>query len=412
MRAPGADAHHVGRAVALQTACAVPGFITGSVVVQLREDFPVSELALGVAFSIYWGVAAVASAPAAKLVERIGPGTAMRLAGVIAAASCAAIALFVGSMMALIGLLAVGGLSISLATPGVNALFVRSVPPDRRALPFGLSQSGPPAGLLLAGLAVPVVAEPAGWRAVFVGAAVLALAAAAVAPHGEAGTAPGAASAAPTTPPDLRPLAVVMLGVTLANGALGALNAFLVAAAPQAGVDPSTAAITLAVGSAITIAFRIGVGARTDRRGGGDPLPMVIGLLVTGAVGFALVATQQAVTFLSGALLVLIFGWGWMGLFTFAVVARYAASPETATGVMQTGFFAGGVLGPVGFGLLVQTGSFTLGWIVATVGALAAAGAVAAARRVLPPHQLRATRIEPLLEVPPGDGTGGPRGAR
>jgi hypothetical protein len=55
---------------------------------------------------------------------------------------------------------------------------------------------------------------------------------------------------------------------------------------------------------------------------------------------------------------------------------------------MQTGFYAGGVLGPVGFGLLVATGSFTLGWVIATIATAAAAGAVVVARRVLPAHRL------------------------
>ena len=93
-------------------------------------------------------------------------------------------------------------------------------------------------------------------------------------------------------------------------------------------------------------------------------------------------------------MLVLVFGWGWMGLFTYAVVNRYAGLPEKATGVMQTGFFAGGVLGPVGFGLLVETGSFTIGWASATVGMLVAAVSVYVGRRLLPPHRSRAETQE------------------
>jgi len=393
----------VARAVALVTACAVPGFITGSVVVQLREDFALSELALGVAFSVYWGVAAVASTPAAKLVERIGAGAAMRLAGLIAAASCATIALVVSSALPLVGLLAFGGLSMALATPAANVLLVQSVAPDRRALAFGLAQSSPPGGLLIAAFAVPVLAAPLGWRPVFVAAALFAVVAVALVP-GRVTSAAAAATPGRDGAPDLRPLAIVMCGVTLGNAALGAINAFLVAAAPDAGVSGSLAALTLAAGSALTIALRIALGARTDRRGGADPLPTVIALLALGAAGFALVATQSAGLFLSGALLVLTCGWAWMGLFTYAVVTRYAVAPEMATGVMQTGFFAGGVLGPVSFGLVVQVGSFTLGWVAATLGVLVAAGAVLAGRRVLPPHRGPA---ETLRREPGGD-TGPP----
>lgn len=396
---------NVVRAVALVTACALPGFVSGSVIEQIRDDFPLGELGLGLAFSTYWGVAAVASTPAGKLVELIGASAAMRLAGTIAAGSSAAIALLVHASVPLIALLAVGGLSMALATPGANALLVRSVPPRRRALAFGLAQSSPPAGLLLAGLAVPAVAVPFGWRPVFVGAALFALAAVALVPGGVRG------AAATDAPPregrsGLRPLALVMSGVTLGNAALGALNAFLVAAAPSAGVSGSVAAITLAVGSAITIAVRIALGVRVDRGGGGDPLPTVVALLAVGAAGFALVTTQVSWLFLAGALLVLVFGWGWMGLFTYAVVTRYAETPETATGVMQTGFFAGGVLGPVAFGLLVATGSFTVAWVIATLGALVAVGAVQAARRLLPPHR----SPEQVGREEAGGGAAGPPG--
>ena len=377
----------VARAVALLTACALPGFLAGSLVDQIREDFPLGEVAIGVAFSTFWGMAAVASTPAAKVVERIGPSAAMRLAGAVAAGSSSAIALWVDSAVPMIALLAIGGLAMALATPGANALLVRAVPPRRRALAFGLSQSSPPAGLLLAGLAVPALAAPLGWRPVFFGSALLAVGAAALVPRGVAGAASGRAPVREGAP-DLRPLALVMCGITLGNAALGALNAFLVAAAPSAGVSGSAAAVTLAVGSGLTIAVRIWLGGRFDRRGGPDPLPTVVALLAVGAAGFALVTTEVAELFLGGAMLVLVFGWGWMGLFTYAVVTRYVQAPETATGVMQTGFYAGGVLGPVGFGLLVATGSFTLGWVIATIATAAAAGAVVVARRVLPTHRL------------------------
>ena len=277
----------------LVTACALPGFLSGSLVGQIRADFPLSEAALGIAFSTYWGVAALASTPAAKLVERIGARASMRLAGAIAAGSSAAIALFVNSALPLILLLAVGGLSMALATPGANALLVRAVPTERQALAFGLSQSSPPAGLLLAGIAVPAVAAPFGWRPVFAGTALLALAMATLvrAPaHSEAPPRPQ-----PRSEParDLRRLAFVMTGVTLGNAALGALNAFLVAAAPDAGVSGNAAAITLAIGSAATIVLRVGLGIRADRRGG-DALPTVVALLAVGAAGLALVVTQSS----------------------------------------------------------------------------------------------------------------------
>jgi hypothetical protein len=103
----------VARAVALLTACALPGFVTGSVVLEIREDFPLGPGALGISFSTFWGMSALASAPAGRVVERLGPAWGMRLAGGIAAASSAAIAAWAGSALGLTLLLAVGGTAIS-----------------------------------------------------------------------------------------------------------------------------------------------------------------------------------------------------------------------------------------------------------------------------------------------------------
>jgi energy-converting hydrogenase Eha subunit B len=52
---------------------------------------------------------------------------------------------------------------------------------------------------------------------------------------------------------------------------------------------------------------------------------------------------------------------------------RYAAAPERATGIMQTGFFMGGLVGPAIFGLLVDLAGFGPAWLGAGAGALVAA---------------------------------------
>jgi hypothetical protein len=48
--------------------------------------------------------------------------------------------------------------------------------------------------------------------------------------------------------------------------------------------------------------------------------------------------------------------------------------------------FAGGVLGPVAFGLTAEVTSFTIAWLLSAAGALLAATSVAAATRLLPAH--------------------------
>jgi MFS family permease len=377
------DRSSVARAVGVLAACYLPGFISAATVDEIREDFPLGQATLGAAFAIYWGVAAVTSTPAARLTERIGPVAAIRIAGFIAAASCAAIAAFARSAPALMVLLAVGGTSISLAAPAANVIIVDGIRTGRRATVFAISQSSPPLGILLAGLAVPTLAQPLGWRPVYLSAAGLALCASLLirrVPRHEV-----AARPVTVDRPSLRPLALIMVGVTAGNAAVGGMNAFLIDAASSAGVTHTAAAGVLVLGAGLTIVARVVVGVRADRSGR-DPLPAVAMLLGGGAIGYALLAADIPALFVVGALFALVFGWVWISLFTYAVASRYATSVGPATGVMQTGFFAGGVLGPVGVGLIVESSSFSTGWLVLAVAMLIAAATVAVGRRALPDH--------------------------
>jgi predicted MFS family arabinose efflux permease len=381
----------VGRAILVLATCALPCFIAGASIEQVRTSFDFSDAALGVAFAVFWGVAAIASAPAAALVARLGAATSVLIAGATTAASCAVIALFVDSTPALLVVLTVAGSAIAVATPSVNVILMNAVRPGRQATAFGVAQSGPAIALLVAGLAVPAVAAPLGWRWVYVGAGLFALGATLSARRISAVQA-AAADQLRSKAHSIRPLALVMIGVTLGYAALGTANAFLVAAAPSAGVPRAVAAVTLAAGAGISIVLRIALGARADRRRD-DPLPLAAALLAAGAAGYALLALHAAVPFLVGSLLVLTLGWAWIGLFGWAVISRYASSVESATGVLQTGVFAGGVLGPPAFGLVVQASSFTIAWIVVSVGAVVSAAAILAATRVLPAHRGPPARV-------------------
>jgi MFS family permease len=371
----------VGRAVAVLALCALPGFIAGAVVDEIRADLAFSDGALGIAFASFWGSAAIAAAPAGRLVRRIGATASVRLAGLVAAGTSAAVGAFVHSAPALILLMLVGGTSIALATPAVNVILIGALRPGRRALAFGIAQSSPALAILLAGLAVPGLAQPLGWRPVYLVAAALALAATLLI-RGVPGS---VAERSPSARPNVRPLALMMAGMTAASAAIGALNAFLVASAPSAGVSYEAAGLILAVGAAISIAFRIALGVRADRHGK-DPLPLVAGLLAGGALGYVMLTAQVPALFVTGALFALVFGWAWISLFGYAVVSRYVDSVESATGVMQTGFFAGGVLGPLAFGMIVEFGTFALAWTALAVAMLVGAATIAGGRRALPVH--------------------------
>ena len=84
-------------------------------------------------------------------------------------------------------------------------------------------------------------------------------------------------------------------------------------------------------------------------------------------------------------------GWGWPGLLNLAVVRLHPAAAAAATSVTQAGVFTGGALGPVVFGLLVQTWSYGVAWSAAAAALLLAALLV----------RLFRLRLGPALGVPP-----------
>lgn len=379
----------VGRGVAVVAACTLPSFLGGVLVDDIRGSFAFGDAAVGMTFAAYWGLAAVAAVPAAGMVRRVGPTRSLRWAGLLTALICIAVVLLARSATSFAAVLVGGGAAVALATPAVNVLIMDAVDHRRRAFAFAVATSSPPLTLVASGTLVPLLTSSLGWRGLYAVAAVLAAAAALSIRPLPAPTALVARAAAPRRHRvtgdgrDVRPLAVVMLGVTAASASLGVMPAFLVSAAPHAGVSGRLAAVTLAVAAGFSIAARLVAGRWTDRSGR-DSLPAVVGLLSLGGVGFALMATERPALFVLGAFFVSGPAWVWMALFSYGIVVRYAGAVESASGVLQTGFFTGGVLGPLVFGALTQVGSFRLGWAVLAVAGLVAALSVAAGRRALP----------------------------
>lgn len=59
--------------------------------------------------------------------------------------------------------------------------------------------------------------------------------------------------------------------------------------------------------------------------------------------------------------------WGWPGLFNYAIVRQSRAAPAAATGITQSGLFAGQLVGPPVFGSLVERASYELAWALFAV---------------------------------------------
>jgi MFS family permease len=116
----------------------------------------------------------------------------------------------------------------------------------------------------------------------------------------------------------------------------------------------------------------------------GGRLRLVAAMLCVGTAGFVLLATGAGPLLVVGTVLGFGAGWGWPGLFNFAIVRTSPGSPAAATGITQTGASGGAALGPLLFGFVVEVSSYSTAWLVCGGMALVAAAAILAGRaRVL-----------------------------
>jgi predicted MFS family arabinose efflux permease len=83
-------------------------------------------------------------------------------------------------------------------------------------------------------------------------------------------------------------------------------------------------------------------------------------------------------------------GWGWPGLFNFAIVKTNPGAPAAATGITQTGASGGAALGPLIFGLVLQGYGYTAAWIFCGSFALLSAMAILFGRYLLLGDRARA----------------------
>jgi MFS family permease len=386
-------------AAAVATVAILPVMLTGALAVQVRAELGFDEGGLGLTVAAFFGAAAVASTFGGRVAERLGPRAAMRLAAVAAGAALAAVALVAHSLRLLLACLALGGLANALAQPATNLFLARRVLPSRLGLAFGVKQSAVPAATLLGGVSVPAVALTVGWRWAYAGAALVAVLLAVVDPGGAPGPPPPAGGARRgSRDTSLRPLVVLAAGIGLGAAAAGTLGSFLVSAAVDAGIAEGPAGLLAAGCSLAGIGTRLLVGARADRRGGRHLVAVTV-MLTSGSVGYLLLASTVPALVAGGALIGYCLAWGWPGLFNLAVVRDNPGAPGAATGITQTGTYAGAVLGPLLFGMGAERWSYTAAWVAAAVTSLAAAAVVAGGRRLL--RADRSRRAAAPSVVPP-----------
>ena len=354
-------------AISVATCGVLPAFLTGRLAVQIRDELNFGEGALGLAVAVFFASSALASVFFGRVVERIGFSLGMRLAALTSAVTLFGVAVFARSFSALIFCLVLGGLSNATAHPATHLFLARKIPQERQGLAFGVKQAAIPTATLLAGLAVPILATTVGWRWAFASAAALALVIALLIPKGrmKVNSSPNVMRNGDAR---LAPLVLLALGMALGSAAANPLGAFIVESSVAAGLQVGVAGLLLALGSAAGIGVRVMVGWITDRRQRGS-LNLVAGMLIIGTIGFLLLASGAQWLLLIGTLLAFAAGWGWPGLFNFAVVKTSPGAPAAATGITQTGASGGrrrtAHLRVRGGGLLLRCGMAAL-WRLCT----------------------------------------------
>ena len=368
-------------AVAVATAGVLPAFLTGGMAVQIRGEMGFGSAALGLAVALFFVSSSTASVVMGRLVERIGSHRGMRLAVFGSAASLLCVSLFAGSWTGLVVCLVFGGLSNAVSHPATHLSLAREVPPGRQGYSFGIKQAAIPSATLLAGLAVPGIALTFGWRWAFAGGALLALCVALLVPKERVGGVKRI-SEARSTDASTGPLVLLAVGIGLGSAAATPLGAFVVESSVATGLGVGAAGLLLALGSAASIVVRVLFGLLADGMEGGRLL-LVGGMLGAGVAGFVMLATGSPALVVPGVLLAFAAGWGWPGLFNFAVVKTSPGAPAAATGVTQTGASGGAAVGPILFGLVVEAAGYGAAWLVSGVLALAAVATILLGRMVL-----------------------------
>lgn len=365
-------------AVIATVASVAPVFMLGGFSVLMEPDLGFTEAGLGAAVAIYFAVCAVSSVPTGALVQRFGPATVTRAGIVVGAGSMLAMATVVQSYAALIAVLVIAGFANSAGQLGSNLSLAERIPARRQGISYGIKQAAIPVATLLAGLAVPAIGLTLGWRWAFGLAGALALAALLAVPRsGQTGRRRTGDKDAKTGA-----LIVLALGAAIAAGSANALGTFLVPTAVEHGVNTGTAGLVLSLGSVFGICCRVGAGWIADRRPNGHLLIVVV-MLTLGSGGLALLAAPHPVALVVGTIVGFGLGWAWPGVLNFAVVRLNPSAPAAATSITQSGVYAGGTIGPLGFGALVQATSFPTAWLAAAASMLVAAVFIYAGTRML-----------------------------
>ena len=370
-------------AVAVTTAGVLPVYMVGVLWVQLRDDLGFGTSLLGVLVACFFAASAVASLTAGLIVRRFGTSPVVRLSALIGAVSMLVIALAAQYTVVLVAALVLAGWGNGIGQPASNDLIARAVSTNRHGLAYGTKQAAIPLSTMIAGVAVPLVAIPLGWRPAFALGAALALLVLLIVPGSGRLRPPGSSEPSEAAGPFRRaPLFVLAAGLMLGAATGNALGSFFVATAVDGGIAPATAGVLAAVASGSGAAARILMGWLADRVRA-KWLLVVAAQMAVGGLSYALLGTGVEVLIAAGAVIGYCTGWAWAGLSTFSVTRMHPGMAARATSITQGGMGAGAALGPLVFGLVVSATSYSVAWFGTAAVSVIAGAVIVQGRRML-----------------------------
>lgn len=380
---PAGSSRAATAAVAVTTAGVLPVYMVGVLWVQLRAELGFGPSLLGLLVAAFFSASALAALTAGTVVRRFGTSPVVRLSALIGAASMLVVALAAQYTPVLVGALIVAGWGNGIGQPASNDLIARAVATHRHGLAYGTKQAAIPLATMIAGVAVPLVAIPLGWRPAFAIGAGLALLVLLLVPSGGRLRPPGSSEPSEAAGPFRRaPLFVLAAGLMLGAATGNALGSFFVATAVDSGITPATAGVLAAVASGTGATARIAFGWLADKvriRW----LNVVAAQMAIGGLSYALLGTGVEVLIAAGAVIGYCTGWAWAGLSTFAVARMHPGMAARATSITQGGMGAGAALGPLVFGLVVAASSYAVAWYGTAAVSVVAGAVILQGRRML-----------------------------
>ncbi|TAN20428.1 MAG: MFS transporter [Actinomycetota bacterium] len=369
-------------AIGIAISAVLPVFLTGALAVQIKRDLDFTPSHLGAAVAVFFLFAALSSFISGRISHRVNDAKVIRACMIASSLVLLGIGTVARNYPVLVVLLAVAGTINGSLQPSINLFISRAIPRRRQGLAFGVKQAAVPLATFLAGLAVPTIALTIGWRYAFLGVAPLGIIFFFMSPRSIQPVEDLPANIAEAERPSAAPILMLAIGMGLGTGAANAFAAFLVSFAVHAGWKPGLAGLLIVFGSVIGVTARVGHGLLADRRHGRHFLFATWSAAI-GGLGYLMFVLGYGWLIIPATVVSYGAGWGWNGLFIFAVVRNFTKFAGYATGTVQSGAYIGSVIGPLGFGFAVEKAGYPFAWSLAALSAFAAAIAVAIARRLV-----------------------------